>query len=231
MNQYSFLFEGWFSKSDKEVAKDNISKRTSKEVYDDLKTFIECYTQIFFIVILLTEENYKALLNHIVKYHSKVKDLNKLTYNDLDLSGQRMFGIIGGVFDAFDNGIIDDIFDRLRKHLDRFEPYEFKRFYSNTNLDSMYKDLTDYLKQNKLTSLYTKVNKEIENIELIQWLKEQLKEVKSIANDQGYRIDLKTVPRMVINSTIPKFNIKFNNKLPKSLINTIPKNKIRQLKK
>ena len=231
MKQYSFLIEGWFSKSDEEVANDNISRRSSRELYEDLKTFLEYYRQIFFTVTLLTEENYQTLLNHIVKYHSKVKDVDKLTYNDLDLSGQRMFGIIGGMFDAFDNGLLQKVFTQMRKHLDRFEPDEFKRFYLNTTLDTIYKDLCDYLKQNKLTSLYTKVMKEVNSIELIQWLEEQLKEVKSIAHDQGYNVDLKTVPKMVIKSTIPNFNVKFNKKLPKSISNTIPKNKIRHLKK
>lgn len=225
--EYSFLFEGWFSKSDEEVARENIRNRTARECYEDLKTFLEYFRQVFFICDLLEGENYKFLITHITKYHSKAKDINSLTYGDLDLSGQLMFNIIGGIFEAYDNGVMKEILDKLRKHLDRFEPDEFKRFYLNTGLDSMYKDLYNYLKQNKLNAFITKIEKSVDSSPLIESLLENMKEVKSIANDRGYNIDSKMIPKMAIKSTIPKLNTKLN----KSLFNTIPKNKIRHLKK
>ena len=237
IKQYSFLLEGWFSKSDEEVGRDNISKVTSRQFYEDSSMFLELYTQLFFILTVFSDPYYTTIYNHAIKYHLKNKkaDLKDLRFDDLDLPGQRIMQIAAVLIQCSEEGVLDKVLDALRKHLIRYEPREFKSLYIECTFDDMYNSTFSYLKDNKLTSLINTINKEVDKLPLIQWLKEEKDMARSYANDDGYNVNFKVIPNkstiLPNNKTSAKSLIVKSNKMPKSLFNSIPKNKIKHLKK
>lgn len=237
MKQYSFLLEGWFSKSDEEVGRDNISKVTSRQFYEDSSMFLELYTQLFFILTAFSDPYYTDIYNHAIKYHLKNKktDPNDLRFDDLDLPGQRIMQIAAVLIQCSEEGILDKVLAALRKHLIRYEPREFKSLYIECTFDDMYNTTFSYLKDNKLTSLINTINKEVDKLPLIQSLKELKDNARSYANDDGYNVNFKVIPNksaiLPNNKTSVKSLIVKSNKMPKSLFNSIPKNKVRILNK
>ena len=222
IKQYSFLTEGWFSKSDEEVGKDNISKVTSRQFYEDSSMYFECYTQLFFVLTAFSDPYYTDIYNHAIKYHLKNKKANKnnLRFDDLDLPGQRIMQIAATLISCSENGVLDKVLDALRKHLIRYEPREFKSLYMECTFDEIYNDTFNYMKDNKLTSLITKIKKEVDTLPIIQWLKEEKDMARSYASDDGYNIRFNKIPNKVVmlsnNKTSTKALIVKSNRMPKS---------------
>lgn len=237
IKHYNFLTEGWFSKSDTEVARDNLSKVTSRQYYEDCKMFLELYTQLFFILTAFSDPHYTVIYNHVIKYHLKNKNtnLNDLRFDDLDLPGQRIMQIAAVLIQCSEEGILDKVITALHKHATRYEPREFKSLYMECTFDDMYNTTFSYLKDNKLTSLINTINKEVDKLPLIQSLKELRDNARSYANDDGYNVNFKVIPNksaiLPNNKTSVKSLIVKSNKMSKSLFNSIPKNKVRVLNK
>lgn len=237
IKQYSFLLEGWFSKSDEEVGRDNISKVTSRQFYEDSSMFLELYTQLFFVLTAFSDPYYTTIYNHVIKYHLKNKkaDLKDLRFDDLDLPGQRIMQIAAVLIQCSEEGVLDKVLITLRKHLIRYEPREFKSLYMECTFDEIYNDTFNYMKDNKLTSLITKIKKEVDALPIIQWLKEEKDMARSYASDDGYNVRFNKIPNKSVilpnNKTSAKSLIVKSNKMPKSLFNSIPKNKVRVLNK
>jgi hypothetical protein len=237
IKQYSFLSEGWFSKSDEEIGRDNISKVTSRQFYEDSNMFLECYTNLFFILTALSDPYYGNIYDHVIKYHIKNKNANKndLKFDDLDLPGQRIMQIAAALISCSENGVLDKVLEQFRKHLVRYEPREFKSLYLECTFDSIYDTIYGYLKDNKLNSLITSIQKDVDKLPIIQWLKEERDMARSYANNDGYNVKFNKIPNKAVmlphNTTSTKSLIVKSNKIPKSLFNTIPKKKIRHLTK
>ena len=237
IKQYSFLIEGWFSKSDEEVGRDNISKVTSRQFYEDSCMFLECYTNLFFILTSLSDPYYGNIYDYVIKHHLKNKkaNLNDLRFDDLDLPAQRVMQIAAALIDCSENGVLDKVMLTFRKHLIKYEPREFKSLYLECTFDSMYDVIFGFLKDNKLNSIITNIQKEVNGLDIIQWLKEEKDMARSYANNDGYNVKFNKIPNKAVmlphNTTSTKSLIVKSNKIPKSLFNTIPKKKIRHLTK
>lgn len=232
MKYYTFLQEGWFSKSDEEVCKENISKRTAREYCEDMKLFLKCYSELLFVICLLDDPiRSEIFLQNLRRNHSKVQHLEDLRYDDLDQGGKTIFCVVNGIYRSMDEGLLDRILDSLLKHFDRFEPDEFKRLYINSCLDTAYSNLYNYMKQNKLNDLIKEIETEVNKTPLIRSIKECLEDGMLAAKEDGYDIRKTIIPKSIIKSTHQKFNVKSHPKLPKLLVNTTPKNKIMKLKK
>ena len=209
MKKYTFLNEGFFFKSDEEVASENISKLTDKDLIHCIEMFIEYYSKIFFLFICMEENYTKKLYAHIMKYHArKGATLEELQWDDLDKDGDMLLKAYSTLYYAYDKGILKDMMKKFLKHLRRFEYEDFKELYYRSGFEGLYQDFITYMKHNKLMDLAKQVLNEVKKTEIIQWLIEQRDEIKKSIRSDGFDLKYNKIPISSMSSIfkLPKLN-------------------------
>lgn len=208
MKKYTFLNEGFFFKSDEEVASENISKLTDKDLIHCIEMFIEYYSKIFFLFICMEENYTKKLYAHVMKYHArKGATLEDLQWDDLDKDGDMLLKAYSTLYYAYDKGILKDIMGKFLKHLRRFEYEDFKELYYRSGFEGLYQDFITYMKHNKLMDLAKQVLNEVKKTGIIQWLVEQRDEIKKSMRSDGFDLKYNKMPKSIMMGIkMPKLN-------------------------
>lgn len=208
MKKYTFLNEGFFFKSDEEVASENISKLTDKDLIHCIEMFIEYYSKIFFLFICMEENYTKKLYAHVMKYHArKGATLEELQWDDLDKDGDMLLKAYSTLYYAYDKGILKDIMEKFLKHLRRFEYEDFKDLYYRSGFEGLYQDFITYMKHNKLMDLAKQVLNEVKKTGIIQWLVEQRDEIKKSMRSDGFDLKYNKMPKSIMMGIkMPKLN-------------------------